>query len=122
MFGAWGECSEKVHIMVQRLAEAKVQRASTLPGHRRLIFKSHEAQLAEEVALVRRRLSFTAVQQQARLLLDRLQLLGEGVGEAARRREWAEQASRAEVKEKRAQLVCLQQCRNIRRSGFGMLD
>ena len=108
--------------MVQRLAEAKVQRASTLPGHRRLIFKSHEAQLAEEVALVRRRLSFTAVQQQARLLLDRLQLLGEGVGEAVRRRERTEQASRAEVKEKRAQLVCPQQCRNIRRSGFGLLD
>ena len=110
--------------MVQRLAEAKVQRASTLPGHRCLIFKSHEAQLAEEVALVRRRLPFTAVQQQARLLLDRHQLLGEGegVGEAVRRRERTEQASRAEVKEKKAQLVCLQQCRNIRRSGFGLLD
>ena len=41
---------------------------------------AEEAQLAAEVAFVRRRLSFTAVQQQARLLLDRLQLLGEGAG------------------------------------------
>ena len=77
--------------------------------------QSREAQLAGG-------LSFTAVQQQARLLLDRLQLLGEGAGEAARRREWAEQASRAEARERRAQLVCLQQGRNIRRSGFGYVD
>ena len=74
---------------------------------------SREAQLAGEVAFVR---------QQARLLLDRLQLLGEGAGEAARRREWAEQASRAEARERRAQLVCLQRGRNIRRSGFGYVD
>ena len=121
VFGAWGECSDEVHTMVLRLAEAKVQRAATLPG-RGLLFKSREAQLAGEVAFVRRRLSFTAVQQQARLLLDRLQLLGEGAGEAARRREWAEQANRAEARERRAQLVCLQQGRNIRRSGFGYLD
>ena len=108
--------------MVQRLAEAKVQRAGTQPGRSRLLFKSREAQLAEEVAFVRRRLSFTAVQQQARLLLDRLQLLGEGSAEASRRREWAEQASRAEARERRAQLVCLQQGRHIRRSGFGYTD
>ena len=107
--------------MVLRLAEAKVQRAATLPG-RGLLFKSREAQLAGEVAFVRRRLSFTAVQQQARLLLDRLQLLGEGAGEGAGRREWAEQANRAEARERRAQLVCLQQGRNIRRSGFGYVD
>ena len=121
VFGAWGECSDEVHTMVQKVAEAKVQRAATLPG-RHLLFKSREAQLAGEVAFVRRRLSFTSVQQQARLLLDRLQLLGEGAGEAARRREWAEQASRAEARERRAQLVCLQQGRNIRRSGFGYVD
>ena len=99
VFGAWGECSDEVHTMVLKLAEAKVQRAATLPG-RGLLFKSREAQLAGEVAFVRRRLSFTAVQQQARLLLDRLQLLGEGAGEAARRREWAEQANRAEARER----------------------
>ena len=122
VFGAWGECSEEVHTMVQKLAEAKVQRAGTQPGRSRLLFRSREAQLAEEVAYLRRRPSFTAVQQQARLLLDRLQLLGEGAGEAFRRREWAEQARRADARERRAQLVCLQQGRNIRRSGFGYTD
>ena len=122
VFGAFGECSNEVHLMVQRLAEAKVQRAGTQPGRSRLLFKSREAQLAEEVAFIRRRLSFTAVQQQARLILDRLQLLGEGASEAARRRDWAEQANRADARERRAQLVCLQQGQNIRRSGFAYLD
>ena len=39
VFGAWGECSDEMHTMVQRLAEAKVQRAATLPS-RSLLFKS----------------------------------------------------------------------------------
>ena len=121
VFGAWGECSEEVHAMVQKLAAAKVNKAATEPGHSR-IFRSREAQLASEVSYLRRRLSFTAVQQQSRLLLDRLQLLGGGSREAARRRDWAALARRAEEKERRAQLVCLQQGRSIRRSGFGLLD
>ena len=107
--------------MVQKLAEAKVSKAATEPGNRQ-IFRSREAQLAGEVAYLRRRLSFTAVQQQSRLLLDRLQLLGDGSREAARRRDWAVAARRAEEKERRAQLVCLQQGRSIRRSGFGLLN
>ena len=63
-----------------------------------------------------------AFNDKVRLLLDRLQLIGEGAGEAVRRREWAEQASRAEARERRAQLVCMQQGRNIRRGGFGYVD
>ena len=31
VFGAWGECSEEVHSMVQRLAVANVRRAATQP-------------------------------------------------------------------------------------------
>ena len=40
------------------------------------------------------------MKQHARLLLNRLQLLGEGVGKTARRKEWAEQAGRADAKER----------------------
>jgi len=43
------------------------------------------------VADVRRQLSFCAVKQQARLLLDRLSLIGDGANEAGRRRDWAAQ-------------------------------
>ena len=71
---------------------------------------------------MRRQLSFTAVQQQARLLLDRLQLLGEGATEAVRRREWAASLDRAALRDRRAQEVSLRQGQAIRRFGFGKLD
>ena len=41
--------------------------------------------------------------------VKRLQLLGDGSRDAARRRDCAVGARRAEEKERRAQLVCLQQ-------------
>ena len=78
--------------------------------------------MASEVGFLRRRLSLAAVRGQARLLLDRLELLGEGAGEAARRRERALAARRAEANEMRAQHVSMLQGRNIRRSGFAFLD
>ena len=121
MFGAFGECIEEVHQLVQRLAKAKVAKADTEPGYR-ATGKSKEAQLSAEVAFLRRRLSMTAVREQARLLIDRLQLLGDGAGQAARRREFAERSRRAEAQERRAQQVCLMQGRAIRRSGFALLD
>ena len=121
VFGAWGECSQEVHQMVQKVAQARVQQADTLPGHRGL-FKSREAELASQVSSVRRQLSFTAVREQARLLLDRLQLLGDGAREAAARRDWALRQRREEEMERQAQLVCEQQGRLIRRSGLPMLD
>ena len=76
--------------------------------------------MACEVGFLRRRLSFAAVQGQARLLLDRL--LGDGAREAAGRRDWALAARRAQAHEMRAQHASLVQGRNIRRSGFGLLD
>ena len=51
-----------------------------------------------------------------------MQLLGDGAKDAKRRREWAEQAARAELRERRAQVVSLKQGHNIRRSGFGLLS
>ena len=107
--------------MVQSLAEAKVKLADTQPGHRPL-FQSKEAQLSSHVGYLRRKLSYTAVQQQARLLLDRLQLLGHGAREAGRRREMAEQGMRWEARERRAQAVSVRQGHNIRRCGFELLD
>ena len=121
VFGAWGECSEEVHSMVQRLAKAKTELAGTEPGHRRL-FESKAALLSSEVGFLRRRLSFTVVREQSRLLLDRVQLLGDGAREARRRREWGEMVERVEMRERRAQVVSLMQGRSIRRSGFGLLD
>ena len=50
------------------------------------------------------------------MLLDRLQLLGDGGGEAAGRRDWANRI------EMQAQAVCLWQGISIVQHGFGKLN
>ena len=73
----------KRQAQVQKLAEESVGRVDTLPSQD-LIFKFKAAQMACEVGFLQRRLSFAAVESQARLFL--LQLLGDGAREAAGRR------------------------------------
>ena len=123
--GKWGdtwrgEASGEIHGLVQRLAKSRLAILDQQPGPRGPVM-SREAKLATLVSWIRRQLSFQAVQQQQRLLLGRLQLLGDGVGEAAKRRDWAVAIEAAAVRERRAQVVCLQQGRAICRSGFGLL-
>ena len=83
--------------------------------------RSRAAQLSALVSDVRRQLSICLVQQQARLLLDRLSLLGDGATEAARRRDWAVQLEVAAARRRQAQEVSRRQARNIVRHGFGRL-
>ena len=114
VFGAWGEASTDAH----RINQARVEVASLQP-HSQGRAKSREAQLA---SLVRRRLSITAVKQQAKLLLDRLQLLGDGAAAAAARRQRAVQLEQAAVRERMAQAVYLRQGVAVMRRGLGKLD
>ena len=63
------------------------------------------------------------VREQARLLLDRLRLLGDGAVEADRRRTRAEQLEAAAVRERQAAAVAFHQGRrSLRQHGFGRLD
>ena len=119
-FGAWGEASEDVHHLVQRLADGRLLVADLQPGRRRPQ-RSKEAERAALVGQIRRQLAFKAVQQQSKLLLDRLQLLGDGATEAERRRGWAEEVERIAARERQAQAVCLRQGRALMRHGFGKL-
>ena len=73
-FGAWGEVSLEVHHLVQRLAEARIATAETLPGQRRPI-RSRTAEKAGPVSYIRRALSVTAVRAQAKFLLDIEQII-----------------------------------------------
>ena len=120
-FGAFGEASEGVHHLVERLAEARLEIAETQP-HQRGLLRSRAAEKAGLVAYVRRTLSLVCVKEQARLLLGRLRLLGDGAGEAARRRKRAAQLEVEVVRERQAQAVGFLQGRSIRRLGFGRLD
>ena len=120
-FGSWGEASEDVHALVQRIAKSRLLIGEMQPG-RRGPPKSDVAQLAALVSYVRRQLSITAVREQARMLLDRLQLLGDGSADAARRRERAAAEEARAHRERQAQLVCLRQGQAIIRHGFGKLN
>ena len=110
-----------MHHLVQRLAEARIALAETLPGERRPT-RSRDAEKAGLVAYIRRSLSVTAVRAQAKFLLDRLPLLGDGAAEADRRRARAVQLEATAFRERRAQRVAFIQGRSTRRLGFGRLD
>ena len=118
VFGAWGEASEDVHALVQRIAKSRLELVGTLPG-RRVRPRSRAAELSALVTDVRQQLSLCAVKQQARLLLDRLCLLGDGATEAGRRRDWAVQVEVVAAHRRQAQEVSRRQGRNILRHGFG---
>jgi len=113
---------KKYHTLVHKISEARVEVEQTLPGQQQGPLRAREARMASVVGYVRRSLSFTTVQQQARLLLSRLQLLGPGEADAARRRGWALRLDQQSARERRAQAVCLRQGHNIVRRGFGMMD
>ena len=107
--------------MVQRVAVARLEIANLQPEGRQVV-KSREAELSGLVSFVRRQLSFTAAQQQAKLLLDRLQLLGPGAAEAAARRDQAVRIEAGARRERQAQAVCVRQGASIMRRGHGLLD
>ena len=111
----------EVHNLVDRLAESRLDLAETQPHHRGAV-RSRAAEKAGLVAYVRRSLSVTCVREQARMLLDQLQLLGDGAAEAGRRRARAEQLEAAAERERHAQIVAFLQGRSIRMFGFGRLD
>ena len=70
VFGAFGEASEAVHEFVQVVAKS---RASGGPGG----VGGPKGEVAKLVGQVRRQLGVAAVKVQARLLLERLQLVGQ---------------------------------------------
>ena len=63
-FGAFGEASEGVHHLVERLAEARLEFAQTQP-HQRGQVKSRAAEKACLVSYVRRTLYLTCVKEQS---------------------------------------------------------
>ena len=113
-----------MHNLVERLAESRLDLAETQPHHRGAVrsVRSRAAEKAGLVAYARRTLSVTCVREQARMLLDQLQLLGDGAAEAGRRRARAEQLEAAAERERHAQTVAFLQGRSMTILRFGRLD
>ena len=75
------------------------------------------AALAVLTGQVRRGLSLVAARSQARMLLDRVEAVGRGAAEAAKRRNWIAQEGWRMEKEQRAHMLGLKQGRAILRRG-----
>ena len=76
--GAWGEGSEDLHNLVQTISESRLAAIGLSRGR-----PGSEQELAVIIGQVRRRLSVAAVRANATCLLNRLNLVGEGSGQAA---------------------------------------
>ena len=120
VFGAWNEASPDIHALVHHLATARLRREAELVdggavARRRRM--SPEGALAMITGQVRRRLSLTAARANARLILDRVQVLGEGTAAAGARRRLQESEERRMDREQRAHHLGLMLGRPILRRG-----
>ena len=113
--GAWGEINEDFKMLLQVMADRKQQEIEAQTGGE--YRKSVTSQLATYVSQNRQQLSRICVQSQARLVLDRLEGLGGGTGEAARRRGRTARLERKWELERQAQVIAARQAWRIRRTG-----
>ena len=99
--GAWGEISEDFKSLMEVMGDKKKEDLEAETGVEGR--KSVTAQLASYVSHSRQQLLRICVQAQSRLVLDRLEVLGGGTGEAARRRGRTSWLERKWEKERQAQ-------------------
>ena len=120
VFGAWNEASPDIHALVHHLATLRLQTEAELVdggavARRRRM--SQEGALAMITGQVRRRLSLTAARANARLILDRVQVMGEGTEAAGARRRLQALEERRMDREQRAHHLGLMLGRAILRRG-----
>ena len=97
VFGAWGDCSEDLHSLVQICAESKVEHLCRSTGRPEM-----EGQLSVITSQYRRLLSTTMVRAQAQCLISRVGVISPQAREAARRRDVAGRMERELREDRRA--------------------
>ena len=112
---AWSEILEDFKSLMEVMGEKKKEELEAETGVEGR--QSVSAQLASYISHSRQQLSRICVQAQSRLVLDRLEGLGGGTGEAARRRGRTSWLERKWEKERQAQLIAARQGWRIRRTG-----
>ena len=115
--GAFGEGSQDLHELVQKLAESKVNAMGLRRGREGL-----EEEIGVVVGQIRRSLSTTSVRAQAQCLLSRMNCVGPGYTQAAKRRRWAVNEEERMRRERQAQWVGRVRGSNIVRRGQFMLQ
>ena len=111
-----GEGSEDLHHLIQRLAESKVGAMGLRSGR-----QGTDEELGVVVGQLRRSLSTTCVRAQAQCLISRLQCIGKGFAQAAKRRKWAALEDQKMRQERQAQWVGKDRGRNLVRKGQFLL-
>jgi len=120
VFGAWAECSPDVHELVREIAGARLRYEQELErkeGRGRRRGMSDVGALSVLTGQIRRGLSLVAARSQARLLLDRIEAVGNGAVQAAGRRKWVAFEGWRMQKEQKAHMLGLQQGRTVLRRG-----
>ena len=90
VFGAYGEASEGVWELLDIMSTSRINKLGLARGS-----PAGNKELALITGQLRRRLSYIVMKANVKCLVERMSQVGEGVGQAGRRREWAR---REEVK------------------------
>ena len=120
-FGVWGEASDTVHSLIHTITEARLKISAQQPGRRAM--RSIDVERAQLVGSLRRQISFVAVRANARLILSRMEShVGQGAGEAAKRRQHVAVLERQERRERQAHTISVIQGKNLLRQGQFLMD
>ena len=95
VFGAWGEASRDVHLLVDVMANSRL-RSQQLTQHSRVGVREEKSVV---VGQIRRCVSVAVMRANSACLLDRLHQVGQGVAGGNGRRaaaQWEEEGMRAE--------------------------
>ena len=119
IFGAFREVSERVHELVQIVAQSRLRAVGLQRGRARVCDKG---ELGVLVGRIRKQLSVASVRTQADCLITRMGNVGEGDGAAGKRSQKVVRWERRWDKEMQAEMVCERQGRRIVRRGQIKLD
>ena len=111
-FGAYGESSEGVRSLMDKMVESRLKNLGLRRGS-----PESSKELGIVTGLLRRRLSSAVMRANVRCLLERLVLVGEGQGQAGRRRQWARAEEERARQEREAQWMVKITGKNLARRG-----
>ena len=112
IIGGYGEGSDGVKSMLDNFGESRLRKLGLAKGTPEAL-----KELGQVTGYLRRRLSSAVIRANVRCLLERMLQVGEGVGQAGRRRQWARQEEERARWEREGQWLARVTGRNLARRG-----